>query len=480
MHYLTFTRTSLLVALTCFVLLACKPNDPPSDLALIQSRGELVIATRLDGVGCYYVQDKVAGRECALLSGFAEHLGIALTINKQPTVAAIIDRLNQGHADIGAADLTQTTQRERQVHFSAPLFETREVLVQRSDNPIGRIADLVGHTVSLRKSSAYVGELMRAAKRAGVNIGPTADANTIGLHYVDEHTATLALVADVAEKEIDFTVADEHIARNANVRDNNLDVSLVFGAPRNVGFVVSKYGDGSLLDALNWWLQSDAAQRIHDTYHQQQTAPDTTQTRTFLSSSSTLSPWDPIFQRYENAPFDWQWLAAQSYVESRFRADAVSPAGAMGLMQLMPPTAKEMGVTQPFDPAMNIRGGARYNHRMYKRWHHLPAQDALAFSLASYNAGLGHVLDARALARADGADPDNWFSSSTQRGVEDYITELEHQAVYQRPDIRYGYCRGSEPKHYVQRIFRQRKHYADLTGDGELFPDASTPAHSAP
>jgi soluble lytic murein transglycosylase-like protein len=74
--------------------------------------------------------------------------------------------------------------------------------------------------------------------------------------------------------------------------------------------------------------------------------------------------------------------------ESAFDALAVSPAGAVGLMQLMPDVASEMGVDDPFDPRQNIMGGAKYLRRLLDRH-----RGNMRLALASYNAGPGNVTE---------------------------------------------------------------------------------------
>jgi len=102
--------------------------------------------------------------------------------------------------------------------------------------------------------------------------------------------------------------------------------------------------------------------------------------------------------------YDWRYIKAQSWQESRFDPLAVSPVGAAGLMQIMPKTglelARQTGAAGPLtSPALNALYGAFYMRRMLNIWHSpRPPLARLELAWASYNAGAGHILKAQKLA----------------------------------------------------------------------------------
>jgi membrane-bound lytic murein transglycosylase MltF len=111
----------------------------------------------------------------------------------------------------------------------------------------------------------------------------------------------------------------------------------------------------------------------------------------------SAADWRPLIDEalaatWLDLPDGWRWIVAQVHVESGGNPRAKSPAGAMGLLQLMPATAGELGVTNPFDPAENLYGGIRYLRAQYRALGEVPEHlDRLLWSFAAYNAGRGYL-----------------------------------------------------------------------------------------
>ena len=134
------------------------------------------------------------------------------------------------------------------------------------------------------------------------------------------------------------------------------------------------------------------------------------------------------------------------YQESAFDPEARSRVGAFGLMQLMPATADQMAIESWRQPEGNVQAGVKYMAWVRDRLQgKLRAEDRDWLTLAAYNAGIGHVGDARHLARERGLDPNRWFGH-----VEKAMLLKMDPEVYRA--TRYGYCRCTEPVEYVRRI----------------------------
>lgn len=175
-----------------------------------------------------------------------------------------------------------------------------------------------------------------------------------------------------------------------------------------------------------------------------------------------ISQYDHLLRRYSTTiHWDWRLLAAQAYQESTFDPNAVSHMGAMGLMQLMPATARSVGVDMAhiFDPETNLRGAVAYIAQLDRHYADIAnPTERIRFILAAYNAGPGHIDDARSLAAAAGRDPSRWTSS-----VDHFVLSLSQPQYYNDPLATHGYMRGSETYNYVASILQRWEEYRKIS-----------------
>ena len=237
--------------------------------------------------------------------------------------------------------------------------------------------------------------------------------------------------------------------------------------------------EGSLLlyEALKKW---EAPKHEREVVNRERLRLDHHVVRTprpqFISRErGVLSGYDDIFREAAQlSGTDWRLLAAVSYVESRFDPLARSSAGAVGVMQLMPGTARSLGVADATDPRQNINGGARYLKQLTSYFADVKnADERLKFVLAAYNAGSGHIRDAMMLARKYGKNPHNWTD------VSEYILQLSRPEFYRDPLVRHGYMRGTETYNYVPSVLSAYSAYGGrvvfIPGSGGIGSEGRRP-----
>lgn len=181
-----------------------------------------------------------------------------------------------------------------------------------------------------------------------------------------------------------------------------------------------------------------------------------------------ISCYDQIF-REVGAEYgvDWILLAAIASAESRFTPDAVSPAGATGLMQVMPSVARSLGYTreQMLDPRTCVEVGAQLLHRIndsFRFSQQFNRNERINFILASYNAGYGRIADARRLARYHGASSGQWSV------VSPYLRMLSDPEVVELEVVKGGAFHGSgETIAYVSKVVRLYTRYKAMVVEAE-------------
>lgn len=458
----------IFIGLISILLLSCKleKKEKVIDLPQIRERGELIAITSYSPLSYFVYRGEVMGYEYELLQLYSEFTDIPVKIKLARDFGEMINMLERGEGDLIAYGLTVTSERRERLTFTDPFNTTRQMLVQRKPegwrqmllhrieqtlvrNPI----DLAGDTIYVRRGSAYVTRLRNLSDEIGSPI-----------HFVEaeEGITTEELIAMVADGIIDYTVSDENIANIQSAYYRDLDVSTALSLPQQTAWAV-RPSSQKLLTSLNEWLEE--ARRdvdyyvIYNKYFENRRAFRTRYSSAYFPiTGGSISPYDDLFiAAAERLGWDWRLLAALAFQESRFDPHAQSWAGALGLMQLMPRTAREFGANDPFNPMQNIMAGVNFLEWLENYWsgHIEDEQERIYFILASYNAGQGHVQDARRLAEAHGVNPDVWHGH-----VEKYMLKKSNPEFYNHEVVRFGYASGIEPVNYVRNIFSAHQHYS--------------------
>ncbi len=219
--------------------------------------------------------------------------------------------------------------------------------------------------------------------------------------------------------------------------------------------------EDDLAEALNDWYGEGVelkAQRTENTWVKNRTVVRRKVHAPYISrEKGIISTYDEYFKEAaRHTGWDWRLIAAQCYQESAFDPNAVSWAGACGLMQIMPATAQQFGLPQAqrFSPTENIATAARIIRYLQGQFSSIAdPQERAKFVLASYNGGIGHIRDAQALTRKYGGNPENWNDVST------YVRGLSTAKYYRDPVVKHGYMIGSETYGYVQSIMERWQQY---------------------
>ena len=180
-----------------------------------------------------------------------------------------------------------------------------------------------------------------------------------------------------------------------------------------------------------------------------------------------LSIYEEIFKKASNdLNIQWTLLAAISYQESHWNPKAISKTGVRGLMMLTQQTAKEMGVSIRTDPIQSIIGGSSYYQKIFNRLpDSIPSRDKVWMSLAAYNIGFGHLMDARALTKKQNRNVDNWEE------VKKSLRLLTKKEYYK--DTKFGYVKGGEAVQYADKVSLYYRTLALWEREKKFFPNDS-------
>lgn len=439
------------------------------DLADIQERDTLRALMTYSSTSYFLYRGQPMGYEYELLKRLADHFDLNLEVIIAEDMDKMFRMLNAGKGDIIAHGMTVTQERKEKINFTHNHTITHQALVQRKPDNwrqmklhniekqiISDPIELIGKTVHVRENSSYYQRLQNLEEEIG---------GDIDIQTVSGELTTEDLIRKVANKKIDYTIADYNIASINKTYYPILDIDVSVSFSQKIAWAVRK-NSSELLKEINSWIaamkQKTDYYVIYNKYFKNKKAY-TRRVRSDLYSmeSGKISKYDPIIKKHaEKLGWDWRIVSSLIYQESGFDPNAKSWVGAQGLMQMMPRTAKELGYSSVSNPETSIEAGVKYLDKLENTyWQKIPDErERQKFVIASYNVGPGHVADARRLTKKYGGDPNKWHGE-----VDEYLLKLASKKYYTEDVVKYGYCRGSEPYKYVKEIFERFEHYKKFT-----------------
>lgn len=399
----------------------------------------------------YYIgPDREMGFEYELLSSYAKEIGVDLNLSVVNTVDEALEMSKKGIGDITAAGLSITEAREKEFMFGPKYFMVQEQMICHKDmyrqkNFPKDMEDLTGLNVVVGKSTSYE-QTLKSLEENYPEMKITYDAEL----------STQQLLEMVWKKEIDCTVSDSNIFAINQRYYPELSMAFVVSERKQLAWILPN-DDKSLKNDLYKWInrceQAGKMAELRDFYYSYLNLFDYYDTKVFHKRmKSRLPKYEKHFKEAaDKYDIPWILLAAQAYQESHWNANAKSHTGVRGMMMLTQTTAKQLGIKNRMDPKQSIYGGAKYISQIEKRFgDEVKGMNRIAFALAAYNVGMGHLHDAQTLARRMNKNPHSW------RDIKTVLPLLSQKKYYKQ--LKYGYARGSEPVRYVSAI----QQYADI------------------
>lgn len=444
---LSFARLcASLLLIGCTLMLV--RSEQPDTLERLLSEGELRVLSRNGPTTYFEGPEGYTGFEYTLIKGFADELGVKLVITDETSINKTLQHLDQGnHFHLAAAGLTVTAKRSQKVAFTQAFMEVRQQLIYHSRNPApSSIEELVGRDLVVISQSSHVERLLELQKTH-----PMLSWREIkGVEMID-------LMEMVHHGEAEIAIVDSNAYDLNHYAYPRARLAFDISEPQQLAWAFPRQQDMSLYNAAQDYLQRIRAdgtlQQITDSFYKPIEDVTTGDALIFAHRLENRLPnWEAdLRSAAEKFELDWKLLAAISYQESHWNANAVSRTGVRGLMMLTRATASEVGVSNRIDPSQSIFGGAQYFKNLLGR---IPERvtdedDRLYMALAAYNVGMGHLEDARVLTERHGDDPNKWSD------VRKYLPLLSKRQYYSQ--TKHGYARGWEPVAYVKKVRNYRR-----------------------
>lgn len=399
----------------------------------------------------YFYRGEPFGLEYQKVSRFAEAHKLKFDIRVTGSRDSLMAWIKSGTIDLSITPFAMTSELSQSYDFAGSVDTIALVVVQnRATTPLlRRVDDLNGKSIFVSSSSPAEIRLKQIVAEAALDSLHILPVDSLG---------DVDLIKSVADGEdtIRYAAVDTRLAGLFQRHHPILDIELRISVPLRYSWMLHK-GNQSLAEQISTFFNTSPDEEENDpdrlltvesgNYFRNLRSPLPTPT----IRPGAISPYDEIFmQEATRLGWHWSYLAAIAFTESRFIPDVVARSGARGLMGVMPATGRAYGVSsdQLLDPLTAVRVAVdclRDNEKSFSNIRDTHEREC--FTLAAYNAGYGHVLDAMRLARKYSAPDSVW-----EGGVREYLLLKSTPKYFNDPVVKFGYVRGSETVKYVDNI----------------------------
>ena len=435
-----------------------------ADLEGIKRRGVLRVITRNSSATYFIARGAQRGFQYELAGAFARSLGVRLAMVVPPSRTALIEALLTGEGDLIAAGMSLTPARAERVRFTTPLMSAKRVVAIHEQAPkrLDSLEDLDQFVLHINKGSTMHRDALMLERALG---------RPLRITFIEDDAEMEEAARRVAIGHYEAIVIDDNLLALAQAAGGALKAALPFGVARPKAWAVHP-GALELHEAADRFIKKAKRNGLMQVLYSRYYRPSALGARrardlTYRADDyGRISPYDELFREAGDVTgIDWRLLAAVAYTESRFRPDAKSSWGAIGLMQVLPNTGKEVGYRDVRPPRNNVMAGAKYLRRLARRFEEegVSKRQQIRFAVAAYNAGRCHIHDARKLARMTKRDPDRWFGH-----VEEALKLKMDRRWHEKTKC--GYARASETVRYVSAVQTRYDAYVRYV---ELDPNAA-------
>lgn len=427
----------------------------------IREKGKIVAATVYNSTDYFVYKGAPMGFQYEMIVAFAHFIGVKPEIKIIKDPGNSFDYLEEGKCDLLAINLSVTKERGDEVHYTEPFCQTRQILVQRKPlnqdtmsmaeteaSLVRNQVQLAGKTIYVEKKSAYAKRLRNLSREIGRKI------KVVELPYYD----TEQLIGLVANGDIDYTICDENTTGIYSFYFPDIDFLTPVSFSQNQAWAVNK-SNPELLAVINKWIRdyknTESFQYTYGKYFRYNKTIFPAQKEFHTKHGGKISIFDDVIVE-ESAKIGWDWrlLASLIYQESKFIPKSRASDGAYGLMQLMPATARKLGINRNSSPKQNIAAGVKYLKKLMNEFDEVRnKEEQTRFVLAAYNAGPGRIQDAQRLAEKYGKKPVLW------NDVAIFLKNLSKPEYYNDPDVKFGYYNGNSALNFVDEVLERYEQY---------------------